>query len=109
LIARLDASRARLQHNRRLLEEKLHPLRRVQNAVKKHPFHAFGIAAGGAFAFSLLRRRSSSRPFSFKRLFFRGLFNLAKPTIRLWLLDQAKERFLSPTKNERKAYEANTP
>ncbi len=110
LIARLDASRAQIHLDRQRLSEKLHPIRRIRGAVKSNPLHAFGIAAGAAFLFSVLRRRSSSsRPTTFKRLLFRWGFNLAKPTIRLWLLKQAKERFLSSHRNDHDDYQANTP
>ena len=109
LIARLDASRAQIQISRQVLQGKLHPIRRIRGAVKSRPLRAFAIAAGGAFAISLLRRRSSSKSISFKRLLFRWGFNLAKPTIRLWLLKQAKERFLSSSEGDIAEYQANTP
>ena len=109
LIKRLDASRAQIQISRQQFREKLHPLRRLRGAVKTSPLRAFGIAAGAAFAISLIRRRSSSRPTTFKRLLFRWGLSLAKPTIRLWLFNLAKERFLTASQAERNEYQANTP
>jgi hypothetical protein len=110
LIARLDASRAQIHLDRQSISDKLHPIRRIRGAVKNNPLQAFGIAAGSAFLISLLRHRSSSsRPTTFKRRLFRWSFNLAKPAIRLWLLKQVKERFLSSQRSAQTDYQANTP
>ena len=105
----MGASRVQLQLGRQRLQEKLNPLRRIRGAVTKHPVRTFGIAAGAAFAVSLLRRRSASRPTSFKRHLFRWGFSLAQPAIRGWLLNQAKERLIQHIQSGRTPSEANTP
>lgn len=108
LIAQLDASRAQLQVDRQLVRDKLHPIRRIQGAVKSKPLRAFALAAGSAFALSIfLRRSKSSRPFTVKRLLWRWGFSLAKPAIRLWLLNQVKERLLAAGAEKLKSYHSS--
>jgi hypothetical protein len=99
LIARLEASRARVGTGRHRLRENLHPVRRLRRSVKDHPFRTFGIAAGAAFAVSVLLRRSPAkqRPFSLKRTLVSWALGAAKPALRLWLLNEAKTRFLKNT------------
>ncbi len=110
LIARLDASRAQLQVDRQLLRDKLHPIRRIQGAVKSKPLRAFGLAAGTAFAMSfLVRRTKSSKPLTLKRLLWRWGFSLARPAIRLWLLDQVKKHLLSAVTEKLKPYHTDSP
>jgi hypothetical protein len=109
LIQRLADSRLRIEHDRDRLRDYFNPLRRLRSAVKQHPFRTFGFAAGGAFILSLLRRRSSSRPTSAKRLLLRWAFGLAKPAIRLWILNQARERLLSSDQPASNEYQAITP
>ena len=111
LIARLDASRARVQAGRDGLRKSLNPLHRARLAVRKHPARTFGLAAGAAFALSLLRRRprNERRPVSMKGLLLRGGLKMVQPAVRVWLLKLAKERFIDHRRAKSNPFHQDTP
>lgn len=97
LIQSLAQSRETLHTSRRELRQQLNPAHRLRSAVHKYPLQIFGLAAGGALAVSLLVRRPRSReePVSTRRRLLRWALSLAKPAAGNWLLNRAKEHFLT--------------
>lgn len=99
LSASLSRSRNLLRTSRRQLRhvpQRLNPVLRLRAAVREHPLPAFGMAAGGALALTLLLRRprETKKASSTKRLLLRWALSLAKPAAQSWLLTKAKDHFI---------------
>lgn len=98
LSARLAASRVRIDAGRTSVLEKLNPVRRLRNTVRRKPVKTFAVAAGVAFVIGLLRRRPNRR--KHKRglgaLALAGAFRLAQPALRFWVLKLVKDRLIHP-------------
>ena len=93
LVLRLDATRQELFSERRQLQHRLNPVRKVRQHFYDHPAQLFGFTlAGVATLTSLLRSRKprKKKPRSFTRFVLRTAFVLAKPAIRMWAVDQAR-------------------
>lgn len=90
---RLDASRQSVATGTRDLQVRLSPTRALKAHFRRHPLHLFGMTMAGVASLTTLLRsakRLRKKRRSFKRILFGLAFDLAKPALRLWALDQAR-------------------